>query len=194
MIDSIKKLLSGILSFLIGLVGGKKSQEQLPANNNKGRKSKGYFLELNESEETKSVNGNQPAKAEAAKKPEPGTANKPAKVEAAKKPEPATANKPAKAEAAKKPEPATANKPAKAEAAKKTKATEEKQAAKVSLVQTAEGLKAEPTKPVKAPAATAETTFAPKYLAPSASSNGRRRPGANMSNFLDMARQVKTPG
>ena len=193
MIDSIKKLLSGILSFLIGLVGGKKSQEQLPANNNKGRKSKGYFLELNESEETKPDNGNQPAKAEAAKKPEPATANKPAKAEAAKKPEPAT-NKPAKAEAAKKPEPAT-NKPAKAEAAKKTKASEEKQAAKVELVQTAEGLKAQPTKPVKAPAATAETTFAPKYLAPSsASSNGRRRPGANMSNFLDMARQVKTPG
>ena len=36
------------------------------------------------------------------------------------------------------------------------------------------------------------TTFAPKYLAPSGSSNGRRRPGANMSSFLDMARQVKT--
>jgi hypothetical protein len=35
-------------------------------------------------------------------------------------------------------------------------------------------------------------TFAPKYLAPSGSSNGRRRPGANMSSFLDMARQVKT--
>ena len=70
---------------MIGLVGGKKSQEQLPANNNKGRKSKGYFLELNESEETKPDNGNQPAKAEAAKKPEPATANKPAKAEAAKK-------------------------------------------------------------------------------------------------------------
>jgi hypothetical protein len=36
------------------------------------------------------------------------------------------------------------------------------------------------------------TTFAPKYLAPTGSSNGRRRPGANMSSFLDMARQVKT--
>ena len=37
-------------------------------------------------------------------------------------------------------------------------------------------------------------TFAPTYLAPTASSNGRRRPGANMASFLDMARQVKTPG
>ncbi|MBW4578502.1 MAG: hypothetical protein KME42_02890 [Tildeniella nuda ZEHNDER 1965/U140] len=36
------------------------------------------------------------------------------------------------------------------------------------------------------------TTFAPKYLAPTGNSNGRRRPGANMSSFLDMARQVKT--
>ncbi|WP_392531873.1 hypothetical protein [Nostoc sp. C117] len=53
--------------------------------------------------------------------------------------------------------------------------------------------------PAKVPAAATkkaptETTFAPKYLAPSAtSSNGRRLPGANMSAYLDMARQVKTP-
>ncbi len=40
-----------------------------------------------------------------------------------------------------------------------------------------------------------ETTFAPQYVAASvAGSNGRRRPGANMSGFLDLARQVKTPG
>lgn len=45
------------------------------------------------------------------------------------------------------------------------------------------------------PAIPTETTFAPKYLIPSASgSNGRRRPGANMNTYLDMARQVKTPG
>jgi hypothetical protein len=64
-------------------------------------------------------------------------------------------------------------------------------------VQTAEGVKAEPAKSKKASAASAntpaETTFAPKYLAPSASTNGRRRPGPNMNTFLDMARQVKTP-
>jgi hypothetical protein len=60
--------------------------------------------------------------------------------------------------------------------------------------------KGEP-KPELTPAASkvakipAETTFAPKYLAPSAtSSNGRRRPGANMTSFLEMARNVKTPG
>ncbi|AFZ27328.1 hypothetical protein Cylst_5299 [Cylindrospermum stagnale PCC 7417] len=60
--------------------------------------------------------------------------------------------------------------------------------------------KAEPA-PAPAPAATkttkapTETTFAPKYLDPSVvSSNGRRRPGANMNAYLDMASQVKTPG
>jgi hypothetical protein len=37
-----------------------------------------------------------------------------------------------------------------------------------------------------------ETNFATKYLIPT--NNPRRRPGVNMNAFLDMARQVKTPG
>jgi len=37
-----------------------------------------------------------------------------------------------------------------------------------------------------------ETNFATKYLIPS--NSPRRRPGVNMSAFLDMASQVKTPG
>ena len=37
-----------------------------------------------------------------------------------------------------------------------------------------------------------ETLFAPKYLIPK-NDNMRRRPGANMSSFLDMASQVKAP-
>ena len=37
-----------------------------------------------------------------------------------------------------------------------------------------------------------EVNFATKYLIPS-STNGRRRPGANMNSFLEMARTVKTP-
>lgn len=37
-----------------------------------------------------------------------------------------------------------------------------------------------------------ETNFATKYLIPT--NNPRRRPGVNMNVFLDMARQVKTPG
>jgi hypothetical protein len=51
--------------------------------------------------------------------------------------------------------------------------------------------KAEPVKPVKIAVPT-ETNFATKYLIPT--NNPRRRPGVNMSTFLDMARQVKTPG
>ncbi|MBD2384652.1 hypothetical protein [Cylindrospermum sp. FACHB-282] len=74
------------------------------------------------------------------------------------------------------------------------KATKEKPSKK------GKAAKAEPA-PAVAPAAAkstkapTETTFAPKYLDPAAaSSNGRRRPGANMNPFLDMATQVKTPG
>ncbi|MFM7408616.1 MAG: hypothetical protein ACKO3K_18655 [Cuspidothrix sp.] len=37
-----------------------------------------------------------------------------------------------------------------------------------------------------------EANFATKYLIPS--NSPRRRPGVNMNTFLDMARQVKTPG
>lgn len=37
-----------------------------------------------------------------------------------------------------------------------------------------------------------ETTFAPKYLVPTGSGSSRRRPGANMNSYLDMARQMKT--
>ncbi|PMB00743.1 hypothetical protein CI592_18655 [Fischerella thermalis CCMEE 5328] len=79
--------------------------------------------------------------------------------------------------------------------AKKAKA-EAKPESTVELVQTAEGVTIE-VKEDKAPAVAAkaqptETTFAPKYLMPT-STNGRRRPGANMNSFLEMARQVKTP-
>jgi len=177
MIDSIKNLFGGLLSFLTGLFGGKKSQKNLPSEKPsekptvttaKKRKSRGYFMELDEADEMKPLNGNQPAGGAAAKTPEHAAA-KPA-TEPAKTPEPVAA-KPAKGEPAKTPEPV-----------------------KVELVQTAKGVRA---KPAEAPAASlngqslTETTFAPKYLIPSSSSS-RRRPGPNMNSFLDMANQVKT--
>ncbi|AFZ60906.1 hypothetical protein H6G54_22760 [Anabaena cylindrica FACHB-243] len=77
---------------------------------------------------------------------------------------------------------------AKAEPAKATAAKPEAVATKAK----AEPAKAPAVKPEPAKVPD-ETTFAPKYLVPS-SSNGRRRPGANMNTYLDMARQVKTPG
>ncbi len=170
--NGILSFLTGTLSFLTGLIGGKKSQKNLPNNKaaekpaattTKKRKSSGYFRELDEADEAQSLNGNPIAKNVAGKISELSGAE-PAKGVAGKTSEPAGA----------------------------------KPAVKVELVQTAEGVKAEP---VKAPAANlngqnpTETTFAPKYLAPSASSSkSRRRPGPNMNPFLDMARQVKTPG
>jgi type IV secretory pathway VirJ component len=221
MFDFIKNLFSGIISFVTGLVGRKKSQENQPtikAATPKSRKSKGYFMELDEADEQKAAEVIGQVKAVASKtleqakdvvsktseqvaqsvkeaeptktlakvvgtQPDKAPAKTPAKVAAAE---------PAKAEPAKTPAKVAAPGPAKAEPAKTP--------VKVELVQTAQGVKAEPAKPSKALAASAngqnqtETTFAPKYLAPSVSSNGRRRPGPNMNPFLDMARQVKTQG
>jgi hypothetical protein len=87
---------------------------------------------------------------------------------------------PAASQAAKSPEPAKATK-----AATKTK---------VEASQNGKAAKAESAKAAATVKTPTETTFAPKYLSPSTtSSNGRRRPGANMSAYLEMALQVKTP-
>ncbi|HAX79778.1 MAG TPA: hypothetical protein DCY88_29060 [Cyanobacteria bacterium UBA11372] len=101
-------------------------------------------------------------------------AAEPVKVETA--PAPAPAAEPAKAT-----KPAAKSKPAKA-----------KEAAAAAPA-------AAPAKPA-APAAAANgqvqpqaiKTFAPDYLLTLTSTNGRRRPGANMNSYLEMARQMKT--
>ncbi|TAE61664.1 MAG: hypothetical protein EAZ76_10985 [Nostocales cyanobacterium] len=88
------------------------------------------------------------------------------------------------------PAPAPKAEPATVTTAEPVKA-EKAQPAKVEKAKPA---KPEPVKAAKAePAPAAETTFAPKYLL-STGSSSRRRPGANMNSFLDMARQVKVPG
>ena len=58
--------------------------------------------------------------------------------------------------------------------------------------------KAEAAKVVQAPAPTVPaappiTNFATDYLIKPSSNSGRRRPGANMKGFLDLARQVEKP-
>ncbi|MBD2037459.1 hypothetical protein H6F76_21080 [Leptolyngbya sp. FACHB-321] len=151
-VNLLKNIVSGLFSFLGGLVGSKKSQEAIAEAAPKPRKARnsGYFLEL---DDAKGV----------------GSAATPAQ---------ASKQQPAKAE------------PIKAEPAK----------AVVQSNQVKPPVVAEPKpapKPVAANAALnlpqpTVTTFAPKYLASNGSSNGRRRPGANMSSFLDMARQIKT--
>ncbi|MEC4813710.1 MAG: hypothetical protein SAK29_10640 [Scytonema sp. PMC 1069.18] len=168
MFGFIKNLISGILNFFIGLFGGKKGD---------------YYLELDESSEEKAQQ----------------TAKAPAKeLAAAKAPAKELAKQPAANEK-------TATETVTATASAKTNGTQEAapttkpEPAKVELVQTANGVRPEPAKNAKADAAKViqeqpkETTFAPQYLAVPSTNNGRRRPGANMNPFLDMARQVKTP-
>lgn len=220
MIGTLKNLLTGILSFFVGLFGGKKAQadKQLNSAPAKTKKRSGYFMELDESEDNflaapvaavkQTVDKAKNATVEAAKQvaetvksSEPVAAAKQT-VDKAKNSEPATALKQT-VDKAKSSEPVTAVKQTvdKAKNSEPATKTAEPVAAKksnVELVQTAEGLKAEPAKPSKSVAAsngqsTTETTFAPKYLNPANSSNSRRRPGANMTNFLDMANQVKSP-
>lgn len=200
MISSIKKLLSGILSFFVGLLRGNKSQDkpilegaaneladkakELPGKvTGKTRRRSGYFMELEDENPNPLQAVKQSANGIAAKISESvASTAKTAKEETAKTPV-AAAAKSANNESSKTPE---------------TAATA--QSAKVELVQTAEGVAAVPAKREKSPAASTngqtptETTFAPKYLAPDTSSNSRRRPGPSMNPFLDMARQVKTPG
>lgn len=173
--DFIKNLISGILDFVTGLLRGKK-------------KNNGYFLELDEAKDAAKDAAQEVASN--VKKVAETVASNVKKVTATEAPEAPEASKPASLNGTK-----TAAAKTKAKESKKTKPAD------VQLVQTAEGLRVEPGKNAKAAAAKAlkeepkETTFAPTYLAPSANgSNGRRRPGANMSSYLELARQVKTPG
>ncbi|PMB26923.1 hypothetical protein [Fischerella thermalis] len=191
MFGFIKNLITGIMKFITGLLPGKK-------------KGNGYYLELKEEAETTPVAAAKAAaekvaavaksaadkvteltesEADKAVSETNGAKQSPAPVAAA----PETSNG---AKDVKKPSRKTSIK-----SAKKAKA-EAKPEPTVELVQTAEGVTVE-VKEDKAPAVAAkaqpkETTFAPKYLIPT-STNGRRRPGANMNSFLEMARQVKTP-
>jgi hypothetical protein len=197
--DFIKKLISGILSFITGLLPKKKGN--------------GYYLELDEGKDLKPLEAAKEAAKEVAsnakKAAETVTSNVKQAAEtvtsnAKQTAETVTSNAKQTAETATSKTPASSNgsksaaAKAKAKSAKEAKSAKNPKPADVQLVQTAEGLKIEPGKNAKAAAAKVlkeepkETTFAPKYLAPSANgSNGRRRPGANMSAYLDMASQVK---
>jgi hypothetical protein len=223
MLGFIKNLFNGILSFFAGLFDGftglfskkrltqaQPEQAALKPATAKKQKTKGFFMELDEETE---VNGSQiiSNSVAAAKSAAQGLA-KAAEPVAAKVTEAtqglAKAAEPvaAKVTGATK-EPAKAAKLAATTATKEPAKTQESTNAnsgkvklkpeEVELVQTAEGVKAEPKKPAKTPSPNGqshtETTFAPKYLIPS-SSNSRRRPGPNMNPFLDMARQVNNRG
>lgn len=158
MFGFIKKLISGILAFISGLLAGKKAEGEQSGAGKAIKKSSGYFMEL---DEVKS-NGQSPAKT---------AAPTPAKTEAA----------PAKAKAA-----STPAQPAKAEAVKAAPAKAEPVKA---VAQSTNG-----SKPAiaAAPAPNATAAFASTPTVPN-TFGARRRPGANMDYFLDMARQTKVP-
>lgn len=191
MFGFIKKLFGGIFAFLGGLIGGKKAKGEASdtpeiAPKAKVKKSKGYYLELDETGNTKlDVTALKPELAKAAvavveKLPEPikaaVTAEAPTKAEAATA---AKTEAPAKAEA---PAPEKKLKKAKAKAP-----AAESENGKVKI-------EAQPNPPAETNGKVADqATFAPNYLMPTTTSS-RRRPGPNMNTFLDMARQAKTPG
>ncbi|KAB8335461.1 hypothetical protein SD80_003870 [Scytonema tolypothrichoides VB-61278] len=174
MIGFIKNLITGVLNFFTGLLGGKKN---------------GYYLEFDEAAEaTKEAAKQAASKAQEAVEPVVSKAQE------------AVGSVVSKTQEAAKPVAAKAKKTAKSVATQAATNNGTKDAVKpqpnVQLVQTAVGVKPEPVKSEKAKAIIqkepTETTFAPKYLAVPNTTNGRRRPGANMSSFLDMATQVKT--
>ena len=160
MFDFIKKLFGGIAAFFGGLFGGKKSQGDESAP--KAKKSKGYFLELDDTGNVKSDASDKKSQPLKAKAPESATQAQPAQSAVATLERPKT-------------ESATKEVPSGNQTVK---------------------IEAQPNPPAAAAsngrvATQGDSTFAPKYLMPTAS-NSRRRPGPSMEMFKDMARQVKT--
>jgi len=179
--DFIKKLIAGIVGFLTGLLPGK------------NKKSNGYYLELDESKDAKPVAAVKEAAKEVADNAKKAVETVAESAKKVAQTVTSDASAPSKA--------VSLNGTKTAASKSQKKSAKESKPSDVQLVQTAEGLKVKPGKNDKAAAAKVvkeppkETTFAPKYVAAGvASTNGRRRPGANMSAYLDMARQVKTPG
>jgi hypothetical protein len=133
------------------------------------KSDKSFYLELKDDEGTKSA--------------EASNGSKPAVVTAPVAEAPAPTTVASNGKATKK-EIATAAKAAKVQAAK-----EEKKAEVAKVQDVAEILAAAVA---KKPEVATEKNFATKYLLSNGSSS-RRRPGANMNAFLEMARTAKTP-
>jgi hypothetical protein len=137
-----------------------------------GKKNDGFYIQLEDADAKSTPATKAPAKSEPAAKPA-------ATVTATKAAEPAVAVPAAKVDANVDP------KPAKVDA--KSAKTEKKSAKK------AETPKVEVAPALVAAPAPAITNFATDYLIKPSSNSGRRRPGANMSQFMDLARQLDKP-
>ncbi|WP_373547008.1 hypothetical protein [Chamaesiphon sp.] len=136
-----------------------------------GKKNDGFYLQL----EDEDASSKPEAKAQA--KPD-ATLAPPAVV--------TTSNAPVAVTIA--PTPVAITAPATATKAEQKAAKIDKKAAKK-----AEAAKVVPAPAPTLPAAPPITNFATDYLIKPSSNSGRRRPGANMKGFLDLARQVEKP-
>ncbi|GAB4342830.1 MAG: hypothetical protein OHK0047_35110 [Leptolyngbyaceae cyanobacterium] len=166
LINFIKGLFSGIFGFFGGLLGGKKKTEALSGSEAKPTAKKGnsgFYLELDESKAGAAAQADSPA--------------------------PAQTTNGATAEAK-----ATEAQPAKTSRKEKLAALAEGKQPAAATPAPAQAPTAKPaaaTTPAPKPATfEPETEFATKYLVTNGS-NSRRRPGANMSTYLDMARKMK---
>ncbi|AOY78872.1 hypothetical protein BJP36_02125 [Moorena producens JHB] len=145
----------------------------------KGKKSKGFYMELDESETST------PEQAAVEQKPEPAKAE--ATAETAPVQATTEASKPKSARQAKKEElakakaEAKAKKKAEAEAKKKAAAPEPTPVAAINSAAAVVNNKAK---------GQPETTFATQYVP---MIMPRRRPGPSMNKFLDMAAQMQNP-
>jgi hypothetical protein len=105
-----------------------------------------------------------------------------------------TAKAPEKAAPVATPAPAAAVASAPAAATPAAKADPKQAKADKKATKKAEAPKAEPAPtPVAAPPQPTITNFATDYLIKPSSNSGRRRPGANMRQFMDLARQMEKP-
>ncbi|MDX2239414.1 MAG: hypothetical protein NW224_01915 [Leptolyngbyaceae cyanobacterium bins.302] len=173
LINLIKNIFSGIFGFIGGIFGSKKS---VTDGTPKPKKGNGYFLELDDAKISPAAS----AASTGAASPAPASA--PA--------QPMTVSQETAAEVA----------PAGAAKSAKTSSRKEKLAA-LAAGGKPDAIAAEPTAdapvtsapPTPTPEVTktpvSEAAFATKYLIPS-NNGSRRRPGANMSSYLDMARKM----
>lgn len=213
MFGFIKKLLGGIAAFFGGIFRSKKSEENEAGAALPRKKSGGYYMEIDESKDTKpdaeknqkkpesvkalaseGVQKIQSATAELSELPKAALATIAAPSSDDKSDDKKDSSKPQESSKSV----AAASKKTSRKASKPQETSESKEAQRppVELIQTAEGVEAVPAEKPATPIngkvqSQPDTTFAPKYLNPISSSNSRRRPGPSMSNFMDMARQVK---
>lgn len=163
LINFIKSLFSGIFGFFGGLLPGKKKTEALAGSEAKPAGKKGNSGFYLELDDSKGGAAAQAASPDPAQTTNGATAEaKPTEAKPAK-----SSRKEKLAALAEGKQPAATSAPAKAPTAKPAVAPTPKPAV------------FEP-----------ETEFATKYLVTNGN-NSRRRPGANMSPYLDMARKIK---